>query len=118
MPKKILVIEDDPDIRTYLVSFFKDSGYETHFADDGDVGYDKLTEINPDLITLDLQMPKETGTRFYRKLAKNKDYKDTPVIIISGLPGRHLAVKNPVAIFDKPIDKEEVLKVIRETIGE
>ena len=64
MPKKILVIEDDPDVSMYLVSLFNDNGYETYAANDGDVGYEQLREVEPDLITLDLQMPKETGTRF------------------------------------------------------
>src|SRR4030042_4290246 len=101
MPKKILVIEDDPDVLTYLVTLFSDNGYETCTATDGDAGYVVLAEEKPDLVTLDLQMPKETGTRFYRRLSKHKEFKNIPVIVISGVAGRHLAVAHAVAVFDK-----------------
>ena len=43
--------------------------------------------------------------------------KDIPIIVISGLAGRHLAVTKPVAVFDKPVDRNALLKVVRETIG-
>jgi DNA-binding response OmpR family regulator len=118
MPKKILVVEDDPDVLKYLVTLLEDSGYQVFSAIDGEIGYKVLVEEKPDLVTLDLQMPKETGTRFYRKLSRDKDTKNIPVIVISGLSGRHLAVKDPVAVFDKPIDKDELLSAIRNTLGE
>jgi CheY-like chemotaxis protein len=118
MPKKILVIDDEPHIVKYLTAFLQDSGYETCSAGDGEAGFEVLKRENPDLITLDLQMPNETGTRFYRHLVKTKEYKDLPVIVISGIPGRHLAVSKPVAVFEKPIDREALLDTIRKTIGE
>ena len=68
-----------------------------------------LKREKPDLVTLDLQMPNETGTRFYRNMTKDKEFKDIPVIVISGIPGRHLAVSKPVAVFEKPIDREALL---------
>ena len=68
-------------------------------------------------MTLDLQMPNETGTRFYRNMTKDKEFKDIPVIVISGIPGRHLAVSKPVAVFEKPIDREALLYAIKKTIG-
>jgi len=81
------------------------------------IGIKKLADNKPDLITLDLQMPEDTGTGFYRKMHHDSKYKDIPVIVISGIAGRHLAVKNPVAVFDKPIDKDELLKAVKEAIG-
>ena len=62
-------------------------------------------------------MPKETGTGFYRKLSRDKAFSDVPVIIISGIPGRHLAVKKPVAVFDKPIDPDELIAAVKKAIG-
>ncbi|MBI5572643.1 MAG: response regulator [Desulfomonile tiedjei] len=118
MPKKVLVIDDEPHVVKYLTVFLQDCGYETCSAGDGEAGFEVLKKENPDLITLDLQMPNETGTRFYRNLIKTKDYKDVPVIVISGIPGRHLAVSKPVAVFEKPIDREALLDTIRKTIGE
>lgn len=118
MAKKILVIDDEPHVVKYLTTFLEDSGYETCSAANGEEGMKVLESEKPDLITLDLQMPGDTGTRFYRNMSKSKEFKDVPVIVVSGIPGRHLAVKKPVAVFEKPIDRDELLETIRSTIGE
>jgi CheY-like chemotaxis protein len=117
MPKKILVVDDEPHLVKYLTIFLQDCGYETCSAADGEQALEVLRREKPDLVTLDLQMPNETGTRFYRNLTKDKEFKDIPVIVISGIPGRHLAVSKPVAVFEKPIDREALLSAIKKTIG-
>jgi CheY-like chemotaxis protein len=117
MPKKILVVDDEPHLVKYLTIFLQDCGYETCSASDGEQALEVLRREKPDLVTLDLQMPNETGTRFYRNLTKDKEFKDIPVIVISGIPGRHLAVSKPVAVFEKPIDREALLSAIKKTIG-
>ena len=117
MPKKILVVDDEPHIVKYLTAFLEDCGYETCSASNGEEAFEVLHREKPDLITLDLQMPNETGTRFYRNMIKDKVFKSVPVIVISGIPGRHLAVSKPVAVFEKPIDREALLKAVKETIG-
>ena len=63
-------------------------------------------------------MPRQSGTDFYRKLAGDKDLSRTPIIVVSGLAGRHLAVKKPEAVFDKPIVPAEFLAAVREALGE
>jgi CheY-like chemotaxis protein len=117
MNKKILIVDDEEDIITFLETFLQNEGYVTKTAMNGIEAYEAVKEAKPDLITLDLQMPKNTGTDFFRKIRHHKEYRDIPVIVISGLPGRHLAVPHPVAVFDKPIDKEELLRSIKEEIG-
>ncbi len=117
MPKKILVVDDDPSVVRYLTAFLKDSGYETRSASNGEEAFEMLKKERADLVTLDLQMPNETGTRFYRNVTKDKELKDIPIIVISGLAGRHLAVSKPVAVFDKPVDRNELLKVVKDSIG-
>ena len=116
MAKKILIIDDDPVIVKYLTTLFEDNGYEAVSANDGSKGFELLETENPDLITLDLQMPDEWGPRFYRKLSKSK-FKDTPVIIVSGMSGQH-AVKKAVAYVSKPFDPDKLLGIIRKTLGE
>ena len=69
------------------------------------------------MITLDLQMPNDTGTGFYRKIHRDDKFSVIPIIIISGIPGRHLAVKEPVAVFDKPIDRDKLLEAVKKAIG-
>lgn len=116
MAKKILVVDDDPVIVKYLVTLFSDNGYETCTASDGVAALEVLKKEKPDLITLDLQMPEEWGSRFYRRLTKEKDLKDTPVIIISGMAGQH-AAKSAVAYLSKPFDPDKLLGIVKSTIG-
>ncbi len=116
MAKKILIIDDDPIMVKYLESLFQDHGYATCSATDGIEGLAIMQREKPDLITLDLQMPAEWGPRFYRKITRDKQLKDTPVIVISALDGDH-AIKNAVAFVRKPFDTDKLLAIIRNTIG-
>jgi len=115
--KKILIIDDEPEMVEGLQVFLEDNGYETCSAFNGKDGITVLQKERPDLVTLDIQMPEDTGARFYRNLTKDKEFKDTPVIVISGLPGRHLSTSHPYAVFEKPIDKEKLLATIRQALG-
>jgi CheY-like chemotaxis protein len=116
MPKKILVIDDDPVIVKYLRAVFSDNGYETCSASSSMEGLDVVRREKPDLITLDLQMPGEWGPRFYRKLRQDKELRDTPVIVISGIDGDH-AVKDAIAFVKKPFDPEQLVGIVKNTIG-
>ena len=116
MKKKILVIDDDPVIVKYLEKLFNDNGYETCVAHDGLEASDIVKKERPDLITLDLQMPEEWGPRFYRKLIKNKEFKDVPVIVVSGIDGDH-AIKHAVAFVRKPFDPDALLEIVKNAIG-
>lgn len=117
MAKKILVIDDDPLIVKYLVTLLQDNGYETCSARGGMEAFDVLQQECPDLITLDLEMPDEWGPRFYRRLSRNPELKNIPVIVVSGLAGRH-AIKNAVAFISKPFDPDKLIGVVRGTLGE
>ena len=117
MAKKILVVDDDPSIVEYLVSIFQDSGYATCSANDGETALAVLEREKPDLITLDLEMPNEWGPRFYRKYTQKAEFKDLPVIVISGLQGIHLAIRKAVATVNKPFEPASVLKAVEGAIG-
>jgi Rrf2 family protein len=116
-PKKIMVVDDDPDIVEYLVTVFRERGYDTCSAGGGVEATEVLLRENPDLITLDLEMPEEWGPRFYNRYARMPEYKNIPVIVISGLPGIHMAIPKAVATVRKPFDPQEVLKLVEGAIG-
>ncbi|WP_018125815.1 DVU0259 family response regulator domain-containing protein [Desulfovibrio oxyclinae] len=119
MAKKILIIDDDPNIVSYLDDLFTDNGYQTCSTSDGAGAVDLVKSEKPDLITLDLEMPKEWGPRFYRKLTQQDDeYRDIPVIVISGLESNQYAIQKAVASLSKPFDREELLGIVKETLGE
>jgi len=117
MSKKVLVVDDEEDVRTFLTAVLRRHGYETLTAADGGEALEVARQEKPDLIILDLQMPHETGTGFYRKFSRGKEYENTPVIVVSGLAGRELAVRKPVAVFDKPIDPDEFIAAVEKALA-
>ncbi|MFW9770213.1 MAG: response regulator [Candidatus Thorarchaeota archaeon] len=116
--KQVLVVDDEQDIVEFLTQLLEDNGYEVTAAYDGVQGMEMVLKNRPDVILLDVQMPEETGTGFYRKLHNKKEYKDIPVIVISGLPGSYLAVGKSVPVLDKPPGEDEVLREVARALGE
>lgn len=116
MAKKILIIDDDPVVVKYLENLFQDNGYETCSASSSMEGLELVRREKPDLISLDLEMPGEWGPRFYRKLRKDKQLKDTPIVVVSGIDGDH-AIKDAVAFVAKPFDPDKLLGIVKRTIG-
>ena len=116
MAKTILVVDDDPVVVKYLATVFSDGGYDTITAASGKEAFKILKDNKPDLITLDLEMPEEWGSLLYRKISKDETLKDIPVIVISGMAGRH-AIKKAVAYLPKPFDPDKLLGIVRKTIG-
>jgi len=106
---RILVVDDEKDIVEYLTELLEDNGYEVTPAYSGVEAMKAIARERPDLILLDLMMPEETGTGLYRKLHHKKEYRDIPVIVISGLAGSYLAVSKSVPVIEKPPDEELVL---------
>ena len=117
MGKKILVIDDDPNVVDYLTTFFEDNGYDTCSAGDAQEGLEIAKRESPDLITLDLELPGEWGPRFYRKMSQEPQIKNIPVIVISGMSGNEYAIGKAVASLTKPFDRKELLDIVKRTIG-
>jgi DNA-binding response OmpR family regulator len=117
MKKEVLIVDDEQDIRDFLSDLLQDNGYTVRIAVDGIQAMEMIKQEKPDLILLDLLMPKETGTDLYRKIHRKKEFESVPVIVISGLPGRYLAVSKSVPVFDKPIDEARLLEEVKKAIG-
>ena len=122
--KKILIVDDDPDIVAYLEAFFKDNGFQTIFAVNGKECYDKAVNEMPDLITLDVTMPEESGVRALRDLQENEKTANIPIIMITGVTTEfkkfihtRKQVKPPVAYFEKPIERDALLSKVKEVLG-
>ncbi|MBT3231376.1 MAG: response regulator [Calditrichaeota bacterium] len=122
--KTILVVEDEPDVVSYLVTFFTTNGYNVVSATDGKKGYEKAKANHPDLITLDILMPEESGVRMYRNLHDDPTTNEIPVIMITGYRSdfkkfieTRKQVSPPAGYFEKPIDRDAVLEKVKELIG-
>ena len=118
MAKKIMVVDDDPQIISYLTTLFADNGYDVCSASDGEVALSVLEKEHPDCITLDLEMPNEWGPRFYRKFSQKEEYKNIPVVVISGLTGHDMAIRKAVAAIHKPFEPEAVLTAVKKACGD
>lgn len=127
--KKILIVDDEEDILEYLTTLFRDNGYETITAKDGAEAFDVVKKEKPDLVTLDIIMPRESGVRFYRQVKEDEELKKIPIIIVTALTGyaydpqgflkfikarKHFP--QPEGFVAKPVDRDELLKLVREHI--
>jgi DNA-binding response OmpR family regulator len=122
-PKTILVVDDEPDTLTYLRTVLEDQGYKTIGAVDGEEAIASLQEQVPDLVTLDITMPEKSGVAVYRKLREESRYSSIPVIMITGVSDdfkRFISTRRqvppPDAYISKPVDHEEVIKVVEELL--
>jgi len=128
--KKILIVDDEEDILEYLTTFFKDNGYEPVTARDGKEALDLMREEKPDLVTLDIIMPRESGVRFYKEVKNDEHLKDIPIIIVTALTGWgydpegfHKFIKSrkqvppPEGFMSKPVDTAELLKLVKQHLS-
>ncbi|MCA1961215.1 MAG: response regulator [Desulfomonile sp.] len=131
MPKKILIIDDEPDVVTFLGTLLRKNGYQVCEACDGVEGMKKVLEEKPDLVCLDLLMPEKTGLKMYREMRKDEHLQDVPVIMVTGIEAvdpwdfkgfkqfiHERSIPAPQGYIEKPIDKDQFLKAVREVLGE
>lgn len=128
--KRILIVDDEPDVVAYLEMLLQDSGYDTLTAADGAQALDLARTEKPDLVTLDISMPRASGTRFYKEFRSDPGLGSVPVVIITGVTGyggdpyayekfisRRTLVPPPDAYFPKPIDREEFLEALKKLLA-
>jgi CheY-like chemotaxis protein len=129
--KKILVVDDEPAVVTYLDMFLRDNGYETVTAADGREGLEKVRQEKPDLVTLDISMPEASGARFYKEMKHDPQLVSIPIVIITAITGvdgdpyaykkfldSRQTVPPPEGFVPKPVDREELLKTIRRLLAQ
>jgi len=128
--KRILIVDDEPDIVSYLEMILQDNGFETDTATNGNEALEKVRSNPPALVTLDISMPEASGTRFYRELRTDPALKSVPVFIVTavtGLGGDETAyerfisnrrlVPPPEGFFHKPIDREAFLAAVKDLLA-
>lgn len=120
MGKKILIVDDESDARTYLDTLLTENGYQTRQAASGEEALSLAREFQPDLVTLDIIMPNETGVKFYRQLCKDGELSKIPVVIVSGVTRYkelfardHATMPKPFAFVEKPISTDELLGALK-----
>lgn len=89
MPKKVLIIEDDTALAENLSDTIKSAGIDALVCHDGETGFRRIEEKKPDLILLDLVLPKKHGLKVLEDLQKNPELKKIPVIVLTNLESPH-----------------------------
>lgn len=130
MSKKVLCVDDDPDIRLFVVTVLEENGYTALTAPNGEEGIKIIREEKPDLVTLDVLMPRQSGIKMYRELKTDDSLKNIPVIMLSGIARRTFLrsqealtefgnenVPEPEAYLEKPVEPEELADMIKKVIG-
>jgi len=127
--KTVLVVDDEPDIRLYLKTVLENAGFDVAIAANGKEALDRMTEKKPDVISLDLVMPKMSGLKFYRYIQKNKDRADVPVVVVTAHAKDEFgkadldkirAVKSKggkMVVVEKPIEPINYINAIRRVLG-
>jgi len=130
MGKKVLSVDDDPDIRLFVTTVLEENGYTPLTASNGEEGLEIIKKERPDLVTLDVLMPRQSGIKMYRELRTDDSLKNIPVIILSGIARRTFLrsqealtefgsenVPEPEAYLEKPVEPEDLAKMIKKVIG-
>lgn len=126
--KKILVVDDEPDVRSFLAACIRDVGFQVETAADGEDALEKVEASPPDLMTLDMVMPRKSGIQVIRTLRKDERFKRLPVIVITAHAHDEFGSDDvrdfyaftsglrPRYILEKPITPEKLVKSIVEIL--
>jgi len=119
---RVLIVDDEPDVATYLATVLRAHGHRPEVAGSVEEGFTRLDEALPDLICLDIMMPKESGISMYARLKRESRTRSIPVLVISGvatagqfdfrayLPDE--SIPPPEQFLEKPVAVEEFVAAV------
>lgn len=141
MREKILIVDDEADQRTFLSTVLEENGYASISAKDGVEGLELLRKEKPDLVLLDLMMPKKSGISMFQELRSDSNLSSIPVVVVTGVSEvtgvdfRNFMFKQPLrdekkfvettgltkytipdGYIEKPIDPDELIKIIKDVL--
>ena len=127
--KKVLIVDDELNVRIYVSTLFETSGYTPIATRNGKEGLQKAKALSPDLIILDVMMPEAGGVTMYRELKTDPQLKRIPVIMLTAVGEKSFShylkmlnikigdpIPQPDAFMEKPLDHEELLKLARKIL--
>jgi len=130
MSKTVLSVDDEDHVREFVSTVLEENGYTPIQATNGEEALDIIRQQKPDLIILDILMPKESGIRLYRELKTSESLKDIPVIIYSGVSKRTAlraqaaqtecrggSVPDPDGYLEKPVTPERLAATVKQVLS-
>lgn len=123
--KKILVVEDDPVNQMILLDFLAANGYDTMGASSGPEGIERFERDAPDLLLVDIQLPRKNGFELLREIKGRPDGKSTPILLMSAVYNDHDQSSRTLQLgtladgyLCKPFDLVHLLAQVRQLLGE
>ena len=119
--RRILVVDDEEDVRIFLTTVLEDHGAETLEATDGDMALEVARREKPDLITLDLSMPGKDGVETFHDLRKDPEVAGIPVCVVTGHPEfrkviYERVVPPPEGFMGKPVTEDQLILNVRKIL--
>jgi len=122
--KKILVVDDEKDVREFLKTALAEAGFEVITAEDGNIALEKIKTELPDLISLDLVMPHKSGAKLHRELSKHREWSKIPVLIVTGHARddlgksdlKELTMSGPGIYLEKPVKPDNYIAAIKKLL--
>lgn len=128
MSKKVLIVDDELDCREYVKAIIESDAIKVVEAQDGIEGLEMAKKEKPDLIILDIQMPRKGGFRTFADLKQDPTLKNIPVIMLTSIVEKtavlvgiddvtEYANEKPEAFHDKPIEADKLLELVDKFLG-
>ncbi len=126
--KRILVVDDEPDVRNFLAACIEDAGFVVETAHDGEDALEKVNANPPDLMTLDMVMPRKSGIAVIRSLREDERFTNLPVIVITAHAHDELGSEDikgfnaftsglrPRYTMEKPVTPEKLVRAIADIL--
>ena len=120
MAKKVLVIDDEPEMLNLVKFTLEHGGFEVATCDNGRLAWDSINKNKPDLLILDVMLPGIDGYSLQLKIAKDPATKNMPIIVLTALePSKTLFQKFPqvVGFMTKPFKTDELLEAAQSAVA-
>lgn len=127
--RTVLVVDDEPDVRSYLAQILFDAGFRVKTAADGEEAMAKIREDPPDFISLDLVMPRRSGRKLLYDLRKDRKLSRIPVLIVTAHARDELGrgdlsdivdnrvISGPGVYLEKPVEPDDYVRCVQRALG-
>ena len=115
--KTVLIVEDDRALRELYRSILRAAGYEVGAVEDGIDALRRIEHWTPDVVVLDLALPRLDGRDFRHELRSRAETRDIPIVVVSGTDTSDLNQSDFVAILRKPVDADALVGAVGEAVS-
>ena len=127
--RRVLIVEDDPDIVDYYSFFLEDEGYEVRSANRCSTAREMMDDFRPEVILIDALLPGKSGLELLVCLRQDPKWSDLPMVVVTGNDtlleddcqsylGAHEGVRGPDEVLGKPVDRDTLLTVLHSLLND